>query len=38
MMYAQFVQAPTKEFRVSKLIRQTHRWLSAIFAATVIDR
>ena len=36
MMYAQYVQAPTKEVRVSKLIRQTHRWLSVIFTATVI--
>jgi hypothetical protein len=36
MMYAQYVQAPAKEVRVSKLIRQTHRWLSVIFTATVI--
>lgn len=36
MMYAQFVQVPGKEVRVSKLIRQTHRWLSIIFTATVI--
>jgi len=36
MMYAQYVQARTKEVRVSKLIRQTHRWLSIIFTATVI--
>jgi fatty acid desaturase len=36
MIYAQYMQAPTKEVRVSKLIRQTHRWLSIIFTATVI--
>jgi membrane protein CcdC involved in cytochrome C biogenesis len=36
MMYAQYMQAPTKEVRVSKRIRQTHRWLSIIFTATVI--
>ena len=36
MMYAQYMQAPTKELRVSKRIRQTHRWLSIIFTATVI--
>jgi hypothetical protein len=35
MMYAQYMQAPTKEVRVSKRIRQTHRWLSIIFTATV---
>ena len=35
-MYAQYMQAPTKEVRVSKRIRQTHRWLSIIFTATVI--
>ena len=35
MMYAQYMQAPTKEVRVSKLIPQTHRWLSVIFTATV---
>jgi hypothetical protein len=36
MMYAQYMQAPTKEVRVSKLIQQAHRWLSVIFTATVI--
>jgi len=36
MMHAQFMQTPTKEDRVSRLIRQTHRWLSIIFTATVI--
>jgi cellulose synthase/poly-beta-1,6-N-acetylglucosamine synthase-like glycosyltransferase len=36
MMYAQHMQASTNEARVSKLIRQTHRWLSIIFTATVI--
>ena len=35
-MYAQYMQAPAKEIRVSKWIRQTHRWLSIIFTATVI--
>jgi membrane protein CcdC involved in cytochrome C biogenesis len=30
------MQAPTTEVRVSKLIRQIHRWLSIIFTATVI--
>jgi cellulose synthase/poly-beta-1,6-N-acetylglucosamine synthase-like glycosyltransferase len=35
-MYAQYMQAPTKEVRVSKLIRQAHRWLSIIFTTTVI--
>jgi hypothetical protein len=36
MMYAQHVEASTKEIRVSNLVRQTHRWLSIIFTATVI--
>ena len=36
MMYAQYMQAPTTKVRVSKLIRQTHRWLSIIFTTTVI--
>ena len=36
MMFAQYMQGPTKEVRVSKWIRQTHRWLSIIFTATVI--
>ena len=36
MMYAQHMQAPTNEIRVSRLIRQAHRWLSLIFTATVI--
>lgn len=35
-MYAQFMQAPAKEIRVNKLIRQTHRWLAIIFTLTVI--
>jgi hypothetical protein len=30
------MQASMKEARVSKWIRQTHRWLSIIFTATVI--
>jgi hypothetical protein len=36
MMHAQYMQGPTQEVRVSKWIRQTHRWLSIIFTATVI--
>jgi hypothetical protein len=36
MMYAQYMQTGTKEHRVSKWVRQTHRWLSIIFTATVI--
>ena len=36
MMYAQHLQAPTNGIRVTKLIRQTHRWLSIIFTATVV--
>ena len=35
-MYAQCMQATRKEVRVSKWLRQTHRWLSIIFTATVI--
>ena len=35
-MYAQYMQAPTKAARVNNWIRQTHRWLSIIFTATVI--
>jgi cellulose synthase/poly-beta-1,6-N-acetylglucosamine synthase-like glycosyltransferase len=35
-MYARYLQVPTKEVRVSNLIRQTHRWLSIIFTVTVI--
>jgi cellulose synthase/poly-beta-1,6-N-acetylglucosamine synthase-like glycosyltransferase len=35
-MYAQYRQALTKEVRVRKWIRQTHRWLSIIFTASVI--
>ncbi len=34
-MYARYMQAYT-EARVSRGIRQTHRWLSIIFTATVI--
>ncbi len=36
MIYAQYMQTRTKEDRVSKWVRQTHRWLSIIFTATVI--
>jgi cellulose synthase/poly-beta-1,6-N-acetylglucosamine synthase-like glycosyltransferase len=35
-MYAHLMHAPTKEVRVSKFIRQSHRWLSIIFTLTVI--
>jgi hypothetical protein len=35
MMHAQYMQTDTKEARVSKWVRQTHRWLSIIFTATV---
>jgi cellulose synthase/poly-beta-1,6-N-acetylglucosamine synthase-like glycosyltransferase len=34
-MYAQFVRQKPQEVRVSKWIRQTHRWLSIIFTTTV---
>ena len=36
MMYAQYMHPPMKEVLVSRWIRQTHRWLSIIFTATVI--
>lgn len=35
-MYTQYMQDSTQEARVSRWIRQTHRWLSIIFTATVI--
>jgi hypothetical protein len=35
-MYAQYMQPPTKEIRVNKFIRQSHRWLSIIFTLCVI--
>ena len=34
-MYAQHY-APTREIRVSKFIRQFHRWVSAFFVLSVI--
>jgi len=34
-MYAQFVRQKPQEVRVSKLIRQSHRWLSILFTTTV---
>jgi len=34
-MCAQFVRQKPQEVRVSKLIRQSHRWLSIFFTATV---
>ena len=36
MMYAQYMQPPTKKAGVSNLVRQVHRWLSLIFTAIVI--
>ena len=35
-MYAQFARVGSKEVRVSKWIRQTHRWLSIAFTIGVI--
>jgi len=35
-MYAQYVQTARKELPVNMWIRQTHRWLSIIFTATVV--
>lgn len=35
-MYAHLMHAPTKDVRVSKLIRQFHRWTSLGFMAVVI--
>jgi hypothetical protein len=35
-MFAQFMQVPPKEVRVSKLIRQFHGWTSAVFVLSVI--
>jgi cellulose synthase/poly-beta-1,6-N-acetylglucosamine synthase-like glycosyltransferase len=35
-MYAQHMRAASREIRVNKFIRQTHRWLSIIFTLTVI--
>lgn len=35
-MYAQFMQAQPREVRVSKFIRQFHRWVSALFVLSVI--
>ena len=34
-MYAQYVQLQSREVRVSKWIRKTHRWLSILFTLTV---
>ena len=36
MMYVEHMQSARKEVRVSKWIRQTHRWVSIIFTASVI--
>ncbi len=35
-MYAHLMHPPTKEVRVSKFIRQFHRWTSAVFVLSVI--
>ena len=35
-MYAQFVRLGPREVRVSKSIRQFHRWVSIVFTATVV--
>lgn len=35
-MYAHLMHPPTKEVRVSKFIRQFHRWTSAAFVLSVI--
>jgi hypothetical protein len=35
-MYAQFMAPAAKEVRVSKFIRQFHRWTSAVFVLSVI--
>ena len=35
-MYAQYFRRESGEVRVSKLIRQSHRWVSIIFTATVL--
>jgi len=34
-MWAQYAKFGSREVRVSKIIRQSHRWLSIIFTATV---
>jgi hypothetical protein len=34
-MYAQYAKFGSKEVRVSKWIRKTHRWLSILFTLTV---
>ena len=35
-MYAHFVRLDSREVRVSKFIRQFHRWTSAVFVLSVI--
>jgi len=35
-MYAQYMQPAAKEVRVSKFIRQFHRWTSALFVLSVV--
>jgi ABC-type polysaccharide/polyol phosphate export permease len=35
-MFAHLMRPPTKEVRVSKIIRQVHRWTSMAFMAVVV--
>lgn len=35
-MYARFMQSAAREVRVSKFIRQFHRWVSVLFVLSVI--
>lgn len=35
-MYAQFMQRPQMEVRVSNFVRKFHRWVAALFVLSVI--
>ena len=35
-MFAQYVRIESREVRLSRFIRQFHRWVSALFALSVI--
>lgn len=35
-MFAHLMRPPTKEVRVSKIVRQVHRWTSMAFTAVVV--
>lgn len=35
-MFAHMMQVPDKEARMSKFIRQFHRWVSALFVLSVV--